>query len=146
MTATGLEVAFAFRSVAVGLLFASVVLLARAWVRGVLQETLAYSVLKAARRSGITTSLMVIAVCLALTGLMTAAMDLGYVPEAVAQPIGGVTFLAASIATFALTWIGLTHEPTPPELTLVLDAPEGYVASVGAVDRAAGQRSAPDPR
>ncbi len=138
---TALTVAFTLRTIGVALLFASAVILAWAWATGRMQETLAYGVLRMARRSGLTVGLLLLTVCLGIGGLITAAMDAGAVSLDVAQVIGSVTFLAAALAALSLTWLGLSKRPQPPESQLVLDAPEPYLAAVGTIDRGGAERS-----
>ena len=136
---------FALRVLAVFLLFASAVMLSRAWASGRLQETLGYGALRLARRSGMTIALLSGTICLGITGLISASMDLGVLPVDIAQAVGGVTFLAASLSAFALTWLGLSAAPPPPDSQLVLDVPEPYLAAAGAVDRASAKRTESTP-
>lgn len=135
-----LIVAFTLRAVGVLLLCGAALMLSWAWIKGRLQETLGYAVLRLGRRSGLTTALLLIVIFFALTGLVSANTDLGAIPVNIAQAVGGVTFLAASLAAFALTWLGLSVSGPTPDSQLVLDASEPYLASVGAIDRSSSQR------
>ncbi len=125
------------RTIAIALLLASAILLLRATLNGTLRATLAFSVLQPARRARLTGSLVLIVVCLALTGTMTGLMDAGALSEPTAQVFGGLAFLAAASTTFSLAWSGLASGPSAPEARVVVDEAEGYVASVGVLDRIA---------
>lgn len=130
-----LTVAFALRMVAMALFLLAAALLARAWRRASLQEALAFSVLRRERRLGLLAAMLVLFTCIGLAVGLSAYQDLHGVSYDLAQLVGGVLLLVASLATFELTWMGFGRIPAPHEAVLVTDAPEPYVASVGVADR-----------
>lgn len=134
-----LEVAFALRVVAMGLFLSAAVILARAWRQTSLQQALAYSVLRHKRRSALVAGLLVLFTCLGLAVGLSAYQDLHTVSFELAQSVGGVLLLVASVATFALTWGGFGMLPPPGEAALIADAPEPYLAAVGVMDRESGR-------
>ena len=132
---SALVLAFALRAVAMSLFITAAVLLTRAWRRSSLQEALAFSVLRRERRLGLVIALLILFSCLGLAVGLSAYQDLYGASFDVSQVVGGVLLLVASVATFALTWLGFGILPTQAEARLIADAPEPYVAAVGVVDR-----------
>jgi hypothetical protein len=132
---SALVLAFALRVVAMGLFITAAALLARAWRRSSLQEALAFSVLRRERRLALVTALLLLFSCLGLAVGLSAYQDLYGASFDVSQVVGGVLLLTASVATFALSWLGFGVLPAPAEARLIADAPEPYVAAVGVVDR-----------
>ena len=130
-----LEVAVALRVVAMALFLSGAGILARAWLQSSLQKALAVSVLRRERRLSLVTALLILFCCLGLALGLSAYQDLHGAPFDLAQLVGGVLLLAASVSTFGLTWFGFGVLPTSEEATLIADAPEPYVAAVGIVDR-----------
>jgi hypothetical protein len=130
-----LVMAFALRLIAMALFLAGAAILARAWVASSLQGALAFSVLAKQRRIGLATALLFLFVCLGTAVGLSAYQDLAPVAFDTAQLVGGTLLLAASVATFELAWLGFGALPSPGEAQLITDAPESYVASIGAADR-----------
>lgn len=130
-----LEMAVVLRVISMALFLAGAVILARAWRAASLQAALAFSVLVRKRRTALATALLFLFVCLGAAVGLSAYQDLAAVAFDKAQLVGGVIVLAASIATFELTWLGFGALPTPGEARLIADAPEHYVASIGVADR-----------
>ena len=134
-----LDLAFALRAVAMVLFLTAAVVLVRAWRRASLQKALAFSVLRAERRTAMVGALLVLFCCIGLAVGLSAYQDLAGVFIELAQVVGGVLLIAASLATLALTWFGFGMLPPPEAAQMIADAPEGYVAAVGIVDRESGR-------
>lgn len=133
-----LDSAFALRVAAMALFLLAALVLVRAWRRSSLQDALAFAVLRRERRRALVAALLVLFVSLGIAVGLSAYQDLHAVAFDTAQLVGGVLLLAASVATFALTWFGFSVLPEAAEAKLITDAPEPYVVSIGVVDRESG--------
>ena len=132
-----LEVAVVLRGCAMAMFLAAAAVLGRAWRRASLQEALAVSVLRRERRRNVVLALLVLFTLLGVTVGLSAYQDLRVVAFDLAQLVGGVLLLGASLNTFVLAWLGFGALPAPSEARLIADAPEPYVASIGVADRGA---------